>query len=185
MRLVLIYGAPGVGKLTTARALAALTGYRLFHNHLVFDLARAIFEFPSKPFMNLAEKVRFAVFEAAAREGVAGLIVTFVYAQPDDDPFVRKVIEVVEGLGGQVELVRLSCGQAAHEERVLAPGRKAFGKITTVEDLRGAMARWNLSAAVPFRPSLEIDNSALGAELVARRIAARLSLPQRENPASA
>lgn len=177
MKLVLIYGAPGVGKLTTAKALAALTGFRLFHNHLVFDLASAIFEFPSTPFMDLAGKVRFAVFEAAAREGVAGLIVTFVYASPEDDPFVRKAIDVVEEYGGQVELVRLRCQQAAHEERVLAPARKAFGKITTVEQLRGAMARWNLTAAVPFRPSLEIDNSALDAERVARQIAERLSLP--------
>ena len=177
MKLVLIYGAPGVGKLTTARALAALTEFRLFHNHLVFDLAKAIFEFPSTQFTKLAEKVRFAVFEAAAREGVAGLIVTFVYAQPDDDPFVRKVIEVVEAYGGQVELVRLTCARSAHEERVLAPERKSFGKITSVEQLRDAMERWNLAAAVPFRPSLEIDNSELGAERVARQIAERLSLP--------
>jgi hypothetical protein len=177
MKLVLIYGAPGVGKLTTARALAALTGFRLFHNHLVFDLASAIFEFPSTPFMELAGQVRFAVFEAAAREGVAGLIVTFVYAEPDDDPFVRKVIRVVEGHGGQVDLVRLICAQATHEERVLAAERKSFGKITSVEQLREAMARWNLGAAVPFRPSLEIDNSALGAERVARQIAERLFLP--------
>jgi hypothetical protein len=176
VKLVLIYGAPGVGKLTTARALAALTEFRLFHNHLVFDLAKAIFEFPSTPFMKLAEKVRFAVFEAAAREGVAGLIVTFVYAQPDDDPFVRKVIEVVEGYGGQVELVRLTCARSVHEERVLAPERNSFGKITSVAQ-RDAMTRWNLAAAVPFRPSLEIDNSELGAERVARQIAERLSLP--------
>jgi len=30
VRLVVIYGAPAVGKLTTARALAALTGFKLF-----------------------------------------------------------------------------------------------------------------------------------------------------------
>ncbi len=34
MRLVFIYGPPGVGKLTVARELAALTGFKLFHNHL-------------------------------------------------------------------------------------------------------------------------------------------------------
>lgn len=35
MKLV-IYGMPGVGKLTTAKALATLTGLRPFHNHLSF-----------------------------------------------------------------------------------------------------------------------------------------------------
>ena len=38
MKLVFMYGGPGVGNLTTAQALAALTGFKLFHNHLSFNL---------------------------------------------------------------------------------------------------------------------------------------------------
>ncbi len=34
MQLVFLYGPPGVGKLTVGNALSALTGYKLFHNHL-------------------------------------------------------------------------------------------------------------------------------------------------------
>jgi hypothetical protein len=182
VKLVVIYGAPGVGKLTTARALAALTGYRLFHNHLAFDLAKAIFDFPSPPFGELSEKVRLTAFEAAARAKLPGLIFTFVYASPDDDSFMRKVIGIVEGQGGEVALVRLRCEVAAHERRVLAPERKTFGKITSTEQLRGAMARWNLDAPISFRDSLEIDNSALSAELAARRIAEHFSLRGRVQP---
>jgi hypothetical protein len=176
VNLVFIYGAPGVGKLTTAKALAALTGFKLFHNHLTFDLARALFDFPSPPFNELSEKVRLATFEAAARAKLPGLIFTFVYAAPQDDRFVAKVIETVEKEKGEIHFVRLYCDAAAHEQRVLAPERKAFGKITSVEQLRGAQARWNLTAAVPLRESLEIDNSALSAALAARRIAERFSL---------
>ncbi len=47
MRLVFIYGPPGVGKLTVATALATLTGYRLCHNHLTVNLVTALF--PPKP----------------------------------------------------------------------------------------------------------------------------------------
>ncbi|HET9923983.1 MAG TPA: hypothetical protein VFS98_07675 [Methylomirabilota bacterium] len=65
MKLVVIHGAPGVGKLTTARALAALTGFRVFHNHLTFDLAKAIFDFPTPPFVRLAAAVRLATREGA------------------------------------------------------------------------------------------------------------------------
>ena len=43
MRLVFIYGPPGVGKLTVATALATLTGYRLCHNHLTVNLVTALF----------------------------------------------------------------------------------------------------------------------------------------------
>ena len=92
MKLVFIYGMPGVGKLTTAKALATLTGIRLFHNHLSFDLVKAIFDFPTPPFGRLAETVRLATFEAAAREGLPGLIFTCVYAAPEDDGFVEKTI---------------------------------------------------------------------------------------------
>ena len=176
MKLIFIYGAPAVGKLTTAKALAALTGFKLFHNHLTFDLAHALFDFPSPPFSELSEKVRLAAFEAAARAKLPGLIFTFVYAAPQDDRFVAKVIETVEKEQGEIHFVRLHCDAAAHEQRVLAPERKAFGKITSVEHLRGAQARWNFNAAVPLRESFEIDNSAMSAELAARRIAERFSL---------
>ena len=38
MKLIFIYGLPATGKLTVAVELAAMTGYKLFHNHLVVDL---------------------------------------------------------------------------------------------------------------------------------------------------
>jgi len=177
VKLVVIYGAPAVGKLTTARALAALTGFKLFHNHLTFDLAKAVFDFPSAPFAELAEKIRLLVFESAARAGVPGMIFTFVYAAPDDDAFVRSMVEAVERQGGSMAFVRLFCGPAAHEQRVVDPERKSFGKVTSVKQLREVLARWNLSEKIVFRDSLEMDNSLLDADLAARRIAAQFSLP--------
>jgi hypothetical protein len=175
--LVVIYGAPGVGKLTTAKALAALTGFRIFHNHLSFDLAKAVFEFPTLPFQRLAETVRLATFEAAARENLPGLVFTFGYASPEDDAFVEKMIQVVERHGGELAFVRLFCDRATHERRVLSEDRQRFGKITNVQALRGALAQWNFAAAIRVRQTLEIDNSALEVELVARQIAAHYSLP--------
>ena len=37
MPLLFLHGPPATGKLTVARELAALTGWELFHNHLVVD----------------------------------------------------------------------------------------------------------------------------------------------------
>ena len=179
MKLVVIYGAPGVGKLTTARALAELTGFRLFHNHLSFDLVKAVFDFPSPPFNRLSETIRLATFEAAARENVRGLLFTFVYSAPEDDEFVGKIVQVVEPRGGQVVFVRLSCDRATLERRVLGEERKRFGKIASLPALRGALQRWNLDATIPFGESLEIDNSSLSADEAARRIAEHFALLDR------
>ena len=77
MDLVFLHGPPAVGKLTVARALAARTGLRLFHNHLVLDAITAVFDFRSRGFIDLRESIWLDVFGTAAREGVS-LIFTFV-----------------------------------------------------------------------------------------------------------
>lgn len=179
MKLIYIYGMPGVGKLTTAKALSTLTGLRLFHNHLSFNLVNAVFDFPTPPFGRLAETIRLATFEAAAREGLPGLIFTCLYAAPEDDVFIEKTIEIVERHGGEVAFARLYCDPMINERRVIAEDRHVFGKITTIESLRRLQARWRLDVAVPFRESLEIDNSTLAPESAARRIAGHFSLPTR------
>jgi hypothetical protein len=179
MTLVFIYGTPGVGKLTTARALAALTGIRLFHNHLSFDLVKAVFDFPTPAFARLAETVRLATFEAAARERLPGLIFTCVYAAGEDDAFVDETVAVVGRHGGEVAFVRLVCDSAINEQRVAAEDRRAFGKITSVDSLRRMRARWRLDEAIPLRDSLEIDNSTLDPAAAARVIADHFSLPIR------
>jgi hypothetical protein len=183
VKLVVIYGAPGVGKLTTGRALAELTGFTLFHNHLTFNLVHAIFPFGSPPFWELTATIKLATFEAAARAGVPGLVFTFVYAAPEDDEFVGRMIETLERHGAEPLFVRLSCDTATHEARVAAGGRREMGKMSSVDDLRGALRRWNLTAPIARRPTLEIDNSTLSAEAVARRIAEHFALPTERSAA--
>jgi hypothetical protein len=176
VKLVVIYGPPAVGKLTTANALAKLTGLRVFHNHLSFDLVKALFQFPTPAFLRLLEAIRLRVFEAAAQEGLRGLIFTFVYAPPDDDPFVESMVRTVEQHGGTLAFVRLHCDRATNEKRVTADERRGTGKIVTVESLRAAFTRADLTARIPFRDGLDIDNSGLTAEAAARKIVDHFSL---------
>jgi tRNA uridine 5-carbamoylmethylation protein Kti12 len=57
MRIVILCGLPGMGKLTIAKELARLTEYRVFHNHLVFDAVEALFPFGSPSFIELRERL--------------------------------------------------------------------------------------------------------------------------------
>jgi len=169
MNLVFIYGPPGAGKLTVAQELARETGYKVFHNHVSIDCAEAVFDFGTKPFGSVIGKIRLAVFEEAAREGVS-LVFTFVYACPEDTSFVERVREVVERLGGRVCLVHLVCDKNTLERRMPHPERKAMGKMASLDTLREVSARYDIFSPVPGRESLEIDNTDLPPAEAARRI---------------
>eukprot|EP00753_Platysulcus_tardus_P013905 PLAT3900.1.p1 GENE.PLAT3900.1~~PLAT3900.1.p1 ORF type:complete len:246 (-),score=55.23 PLAT3900.1:309-1007(-) len=86
-RVVALHGLPGVGKRTVGEQLAALTGCKLFHNHLVVDALLALFPFGSAEFIQLRRKwwlealstavsaatvVHAASPDAAAPEGMEG-----------------------------------------------------------------------------------------------------------------
>jgi broad-specificity NMP kinase len=53
MKLIFIYGAPAVGKLTVANEIARQTNFKVFHNHLSIDCIEPIFDFGTASFFNL------------------------------------------------------------------------------------------------------------------------------------
>jgi hypothetical protein len=71
MKLILLYGPPAVGKLTIAKEIARLTGFKVFHAHLTVDLVASIFPRGTPAYLKLVWDIRFAVFAEAARRGVA------------------------------------------------------------------------------------------------------------------
>ena len=135
MKLIFLYGAPAVGKLTVARELARLTGFRLFHNHLTVDLVSSLFPFGSEPFINLREQIWQAAFKEAARSNVS-LIFTFNPERTVRDSFIQETSDSVEAAGGQVIFVELTCAEAELERRLEDTSRKEFGKLTSLEQYR-------------------------------------------------
>src|SRR5882757_7935835 len=131
-KLVFLHGAPAVGKLTVARELAALTGFRLFHNHLTVDLVSSLFPFGSEPFILLREQIWLAAFAEAARNNLS-LIFTFNPERTVRDRFIQKTVDVVEAAGGKVVFLELTCTEAELERRIEDASRKKFGKLSSVE----------------------------------------------------
>ena len=132
MKLIFLHGLPGVGKLTVARELAALTGFKLFHNHLTVDLLTSVFEFGSRPFVKLREKIWLEVFREAVEANLTGLIFTFAYDATVGDSFVDNAQNIVESSGGQVLFVELTCSGEDLERRLTDPSRQGFGKLTSL-----------------------------------------------------
>lgn len=171
-----LYGAPGVGKLTVARELVGLTGYKLFHNHLTVDLVGALFPFGSEQAGRLTTRFRLELFEEAARANLPGVVFTFVYAHGDDDPFIQQTLDAVEPHGGQVLFVLLKCEEEELLRRVEAESRQAFGKLRDAAYVRTLCQQYALATAVPQRESLILDTTNLAPQETAQRIVAHFGL---------
>lgn len=174
MKLILLYGVPGVGKLTVARALEQLTGFKVFHNHLAVDLVESVFEFGTLPFIELREKIWLDVFTRAVEADLDGLIFTFAPDRSVQDDFIQRAREVVEASGGEVVFVELTCSTEEHERRIEHPSRQQFGKLSSAARFRelkeaGAFVDPGLPAE-----RLVIDTTELPASDAARKIVRRL-----------
>ena len=177
MKLIFLHGLPGVGKLTVARELARLTGFKLFHNHLTVDLVGSVFEFGSAPFVELRELIWLAVFRAAAEEAVGGLVFTFVFERTVRDDFPARVLDEVESRGGHVLFAELACRRDVLEGRLTDASRAQFGKLRSVEFLDELVSGGRIYRpdALP-RPNFVLDTTELGPAEAAARIAAHYGL---------
>ena len=187
MRLVYLYGPPGVGKLTVARELVALTGFKLFHNHLTVDLVRSLFPFNSEPYVRLVRQFRRDMFAEAARADV-DLVFTGVYLGTAEQlAAIRGSIEPIYAGGGAVLFVKLTCLPDVWRARVSNESRRALDKLTDPVRALGLFAGGDPFAAMPMEPTLRIDTTDLAPTEAAAQIVARYALPtvdaeQRQRP---
>ena len=77
MKLVLIFGAGAVGKMTVGQELMKITDLRLFHNHMSIEPVLEIFGDRNN---NVVNDFRESVFKNFAKTDNYGLIFTFIWA---------------------------------------------------------------------------------------------------------
>ena len=179
MKLILLYGPPAVGKLTIAKEIARLTGFKLFHAHLTVDLVAAIFPRGTPSYRELLWDIRYAVFAAAAQANIDGLIFTMVYRR-NQEQFIAQCVEVVEPCGGEVCFVHVHCHAETLRERVVRDDRKKHGKITSVELLNETLRNWEPQSpfeAVTLWESLSLNTDVLSPVEAAQQVIAHYSLP--------
>lgn len=132
MKLLFLHGPPAVGKLTVARELARLTGWRLLHNHLVVDLALALYDFGTPGFVAYREQLWTSAVHRAIAEELPGLIFTFTAEKTVHQRFVDEFWAEVANLGGQIIVIELTATEAVIEQRLAAESRKQYRKLTDV-----------------------------------------------------
>ncbi len=170
MNFVFIYGPPAVGKLTVAKELTRLTGYKLFHNHLTVDLVTSIFPFDSEQLSRLSGKSRLEMFREASKANINGLIFTMVYGSEVDNEFIQKVVNIMDENGGKVFFVKLFADIKTLKERVRNKSRRLFNKTTSPEILENVINKFRVFESVSNYPSLSLDTSILSPTETANKI---------------
>ena len=148
MQLIFFYGPAGAGKLTVAREVATITGYPLFHNHLIVNALTAVFPFGSEPFVKLRDEFWIRVFQEAAR-GKRNLLFTFTPEPSVPEDFVGRTVQTFADAGSTVHFVKLVISAEEQELRIGSDDRKQNGKLSSLEELRHIRAteplrEWNI-----------------------------------------
>jgi hypothetical protein len=171
---IIIYGPPGAGKLTLARALVERYGLRLLDNHLSVDPALRLFDFGTAEFADLVERIRVALLQAAARARL-DVVSTFVYAHRIDDDHLARLIAASADGGARVTLVQLAPSTEALQARIQAASRVGTTKITDPDLLQRLLIQFELRTPA-HADDLVIDNTTLHAEEAAELISDHVGL---------
>jgi len=176
VNLIFLHGPPASGKYTIGRELAALTGFELYHNHIVVDEVLQHHAFGTPAFVAARDHAWRRHLGAAALEPGRRLIFTFSPENTVPQTFVDWLFHEVPQQDGQLHSVALRLGEVEIESRLDSEQRRGFRKLTDhtlYRKLRdeGAFTR-------PRIPHTELilDCSHLSAGAAAARIARHFHL---------
>jgi hypothetical protein len=94
MHLIIIFGPAAVGKTTVGYELQKITGFRLFHNHMILEPIYNFFGFGDEQLMRLTGEFRNRLFEEFGKSQLPGIIFTYVWAldeQEDHDEILKYI----------------------------------------------------------------------------------------------
>lgn len=170
MKVIFLYGPVAAGKLTVARHLAQITGFALFHNHLIVDAVGAVFPFGSEAFIRLRERFWLETFSEAAATG-RSLVFTFAPESTVAPDFPSKAQSTVQAAGGEVLFVQLSVSDHEQERRIADPSRASHGKLMSLTLLRELRPMFKTALAVMPEPVVTIDTDTVLPQDAAQTIA--------------
>jgi hypothetical protein len=175
MKLIFLHGAPASGKLTVAKALLGIVPGRLFDNHTAIDFARTMFEFGAPGFWELVHDVRVSALDAASHHGIALVVTTHCYSEPQDRPQYEQFDAVMQRHGGELLPIFLHCAEVEIARRIGNADRAERRKITSMEGLIRFSTGHNYSPA-PRANCLKLDTAARPADATAREIVRHFGL---------
>jgi len=183
MKLVVIFGAGAVGKMTVGQALASITDLRLYHGHMDIEMVIEIF---GKLVRGVGTRIREVVFEEFAKSDQYGMIFTYMWAldvQHDWD-YIDHLVDIFRQQGAEIYYVELVANQETRLKRNTTENRLSNKASKRNLDWSNANLlredeNYRLvshDGEMPFENYIKIDNSNLEPDVVAKMIKDRFLL---------
>ncbi len=174
-KVVILYGPPGVGKLTVGRALAKQTGWKLFHVHLLADLVSSLFNTGTKEFVDTFIHLWLFLFEAALSSKNKGLIATLIYGiqtleGKKDKKFFHQIARIAEKHRARLIFIKLRCADPELRRRIQSKSRRKYGKLTDYRLVEKIRRKYPVDQPIPLADSIEIDTTKMSPARAAVKI---------------
>jgi len=174
--LIIIYGAPAVGKFTVAKKLAKKINFRVLHNHDIKDFVRDLFERWTHSATVLVEEISFLIFKQIADNNLNTILTNthsanFVSSTGlTNVAFYKKIEKIIKKEGGKIFYVQLIADSKAILERTAHPDRKQYKKLTDKKIMKQVLIEKDWVTPAKLRNQIIIDNTNLSADKVAEKI---------------
>jgi len=183
MKLIIIFGAGAVGKMTVGQELAKITDLRLYHGHMDIEPVIAIF---GKRVGTAVTRIREVIFDEFVKSDLYGMIFTFMWAldiQADWD-YLDNLVDIFRRKGADIYYVELVASQEIRLQRHVTENRlKHKASKRNIEWSTNLLLNEDKNyrlvsndGEIPFDNYIKIDNSNLSPDVVAGMIKDKFSL---------
>lgn len=186
MKLIIIFGAGAVGKMTVGQELSKITELRLYHNHMDIEPAIEIFGNNWGRVGAAVARIREAIFEEFAKSDLYGMIFTFMWAldSQSDWDYIDRLVDIFRRIGAEIYYVELVAAQEIRLQRNATENRlnhKASKRDIEISNARVRNEDTNHrlvshDGEIPFENYMKIDNSQISPDVVAEMIKEKYSL---------
>ena len=173
MHLIFIHGPAAAGKYTVAKEFAALTGFELYHNHLVVDEVLKAHPFGTPGFVTERDRRWRDYFAQFPGSATPNIIFTFNPENSVPQEFIDWLFAEMERRGVKLLSVEISASEAVIESRMATAQRQQFRKLTSLALYRQLRDSGVFTSPHIPRTDLRIDSGQLtpaeSAGLIARQ----------------
>ncbi|MBP7846090.1 MAG: AAA family ATPase [Candidatus Pacebacteria bacterium] len=182
-KIIFIYGYIAVGKLTVAKELRKLTGFKIMHNHLIIDFTNQLFgKEKNINKKKIREWLHISLIKEMVKNG-ENLICTHAYSDNyisstgnKDTVFLKKIASLVKSSNGSFFPVHLMCEKKEMLKRVKNKSRSLYGKLLDSSILKSLLDKYDYSTPAKIKNNIQIDTTYIKPKKVAQMIVDKFNL---------